>query len=97
MASADEPLFCDRCLARLICGEGNFFQVTIDAVADPTPPRFDAADVDAAQLRRELEQLVGQLDAFSARELADQVHRRVVIHLCSRCFRVWIENPAGQP
>jgi len=24
----------------------------------------------------------------------DQVYRKVIIHLCSACYRQWIENPA---
>jgi len=25
----------------------------------------------------------------------DQVYRRMTIHLCRKCYIVWIENPSG--
>jgi hypothetical protein len=31
----------------------------------------------------------------SEREALDQVYRRLTIHLCTACYRQWIENPAG--
>ena len=96
MADQDSPLFCARCLAPLSPGQGDFFVVRIDAVADPTPPVFEEEDLqrDAGE---EFSRLVNQLSEFSERELMDQVHRGTVIHLCNRCFQVWIENPAGPP
>ena len=45
------PLFCARCTAALQPGAGHFFQVTIEAVADPTPPAFTAEDL-AADVRQ---------------------------------------------
>jgi hypothetical protein len=90
----EEPLLCARCTAELHPGSGDFFQVTIDAVADPTPPTV-ATDDSPAELRRQIEQLLGQMQNVSAREALDQVHRRLVIHLCGPCYQLWIENPAG--
>ena len=90
----DSPLFCDRCFKELTPGKGNFYVVTIDAVADPTPPVFSEDDL-ARDLRGELNRLVGQLEGLSERESMDQVHRRVTIYLCGSCYRAWIENPTG--
>jgi hypothetical protein len=87
------PLFCARCAAELEAGSGSFFQVTIEAVADPTPPVIQDADRDAAAIRARLEKLYAELGDVSAQEAMDQVHRRLTIFLCDACFRVWIENP----
>ncbi len=93
-ASADAPLFCARCAAELHPGRGDFYLVRIEAVADPTPPAFSAEDL-TADPRAEIADLLGQLEGFSERELMDQVYRRVVLHLCTPCYRQWIERPAG--
>ena len=86
------PLFCARCSVQLHPGQGNFFQVTIDAVADPSPPVCDAPE-SPAELRRQIEETLAKLSRLSAREAMDQVHRRLVLHLCDRCFHAWIEHP----
>ena len=90
----DAPLFCSRCLAELRPGTGDFFEVSIQAVADPTPPVITAEDLQR-DLRQEMRALVAQLEGMSEREALDQVARRVTIHLCNACFAQWIENPAG--
>jgi len=89
------PIFCDRCLAILKPGEGNFYVATIDAVADPTPPRLEPAS-SQRDLQQEIREIIHKLEGMSEREMEDQVHRRVIIHLCQRCFGDWIENPAGR-
>ncbi len=94
MTDEELPLLCARCLAELTPGEGSFFVVTIEAVADPTPPVFSDEDL-ARDTAQELRDLVEQLADYSERELMDQVHRRMVLHLCNGCFRIWIEHPAG--
>ena len=96
MSNDPSPIFCDRCLTILRAGEGNFYVATIDAVADPTPPHLDHDQLSNRDLQQEIRDLIGQLEGMSERELVDQVHRRVIIHLCQRCFRDWIENPAGR-
>ena len=88
------PVFCARCTAELRPGDGNFYQVTIDAVADPAPPHADILPP-PAELRLEIEQLLQQLHDLSEREALDQVHRRQIIHLCTACYSSWIEDPAG--
>jgi hypothetical protein len=93
-ADASEPLFCARCAAELYPGAGNFYWVTIEAAADPTPPTITTEDL-AADVRREIEQLLVQLEDVSAQEALDQIHRRLVIYLCNPCYRQWIENPTG--
>jgi hypothetical protein len=78
----------------LALGRGEFYVVQIDAVADPTPPELTRDDLQR-DLTREWRELVAELKDVSPQEALDQVHRRVIIHLCSACYREWIENPAG--
>ena len=94
MNDASEPLFCARCLKPLTPGRGEYYVVFIDAVADPSPPRFTEADLQRDS-RAEIMRLLNELKECSARELLDQVLRRTVIHLCNACYRDWIEYPAG--
>ncbi len=95
MTAEDEaPLFCDRCMKELVPGRGQLYVVTIEAVADPTPPVFSEEDL-ARDLRGEINELVEQLRDVSERESMDQVHRRVTIYLCVACYGDWIENPTG--
>jgi hypothetical protein len=92
-AASGTPLFCARCASELQPGTGTFYQITIEAVADPSPPVV--TDESAAQLRRRIEETIAELAGTSAQEALDQVHRRLVLHFCGPCFRVWIENPTG--
>lgn len=87
-------LLCARCTRELRPGTGDFFQVMIEAIADPSPPLLDE-NKSAAQLRHEIEALLRQLEGVSAQEAMDQIHRKLTIHLCNGCFRRWIENPTG--
>ena len=93
--TTDEVLFfCDRCAAELRPGTGDFFRVIIEGVADPTPPNI-WTDEQPGDLRRKIERLLQQMEGLSAQEAMDQVYRRVTLYLCNKCYRSWIENPAG--
>jgi hypothetical protein len=94
MNDAQSPLFCDRCVKVLTPGRGDFYVVSIEAVADPAPPVFDEHDL-TRDLRGEFNRLVSQLEEISERESMDQVYRHVIIYLCGACYRDWIEHPAG--
>ncbi len=88
---------CARCLQTIAEGRGEFFEVQITAVADPSPPILDEEIAPHAfaeiERRRELEEL---LEDVSAQEAQDQIHRQVTLSLCNRCFGDWIEDPAGK-
>jgi hypothetical protein len=88
-------LLCARCSAVLESGAGTFYQVNIEAFADPAPPNIVDENLDAEAIRRRLADLYKQLEGTSAQEAMDQVYRRLTLHLCSACYRVWIENPTG--
>jgi hypothetical protein len=91
--SDEQPLLCTRCLSILQPGRGDFYVVTINAVADPTPPVIDEDDL-RRDRRKEWQSIIAALQDTSPQEALDQVYRRVVIHLCNECFGRWIENPA---
>ena len=89
------PLLCHRCGCTLTPGEGSFYVVRIEAFADPTPPTIDLDEpVSQTSVSEEIERLIDQMRGMSERELMDQVHRRLTIHLCGPCYRGWIEDPA---
>ena len=87
----DSPLFCARCGAALTPGSGDFYLVRIEALADPSPPRF-SEDLQRDP-RAEIERLIEQMRERSESELLDQVYRRLILHLCGPCYRHWIEDP----
>jgi hypothetical protein len=93
MSSATNSLVCHRCSRLLTPGKGSFYVVRIEAFCDPTPPEIDARE-SLDDLAIEWEQLLDSMRDMSERELMDQVYRRLTLHLCSDCYRQWIENPA---
>ena len=90
---AETPLLCHRCGAVLQPGRSDFYVVRIEAFADPTPPRLTEDDL-AGDVNDEIQRLIEQMKDMSEQELMDQVHRKLTIHLCGACYRVWIEDPA---
>jgi len=93
-ASNDVPVFCHRCGVQLFEGQGSTYIVRIEAFADPAPPVISDQDL-SGDLKKQMDELTGQLSDFSAQELNDQVYRRLTITLCTGCYNQWIENPAG--
>jgi hypothetical protein len=89
-----ERLVCARCAAALRPGDGNFYWITVEAVADPTPPTISAEDL-ATDVRAQIEALLARLEGLSEEEAMSQVYRRLTFHLCGPCYRRWIEDPTG--
>ncbi len=73
-------------------GSGDFYLVRIEALADPSPPRFSEDDL-KLDPRAEIERLFRQMSGLSEQELIDQIYRRLVLYLCGPCYRQWIEDP----
>ena len=94
MPTHPAPIFCDRCTAELHPGRGEHYVIRIEAVADPTPPTITEEDLQR-DIAGDIDRLVEALRGLSAQEALDQVYRKVIIHLCSGCYRRWIEDPAG--
>jgi len=95
MADQDTATFlCRRCGAELLPGRSNFYRVTIEAVADPSPPTISAEDL-ALDVRPQIERLLAQLAGLSEEEAMAQVYRRLTLYLCGSCYRTWIDNPTG--
>ena len=88
------PLSFARCETELKPGEGDFYVVKIEAVADPTPPIFSEEDLQK-DIQQEIERLFAEMQHLSEQELLDQVYRRLFLHLCGPCYRRWIEDPTG--
>ena len=88
------PIACHRCGTQLTPGEGSFYVVRIEAFADPTPPRVDEQQTQG-ELSAEIDELIRRMDDLSEQELMDQVYRRMVMLLCTRCYGTWIDNPTG--
>jgi hypothetical protein len=93
-ADQDVPLLCAHCGTALRPGSGNYYQVTIEAIADPTPPLFSPDDL-VDDLRQKIERLLAQLQGVSEQEALAQVYLRRRLFLCAPCCRRWIENPVG--
>ncbi len=91
-ANGKKPLLCARCCTELTPGKGDFYVVRIEALADPTPPTFSEEDMQHDS-RAEIERLIEQMRDLSEQDLLAQIYRRLVIYLCGRCYRQWIENP----
>lgn len=85
---------CDRCSTILHPGRGEFYLVSIVAVADATPPTFTEREL-AGDVSREIDLLLKRLEGLDELEAVDQVYRRKILHLCTRCYRSWIEDPTG--
>jgi hypothetical protein len=94
MAAEDEALLlCHRCGRELFPGRGDLYVVRIEAFADPTPPEL-AEFVNPEELAEKIDELIEQMRHMTEQELMDQVYRRLTLHLCGDCYRVWIEDPA---
>jgi hypothetical protein len=87
------PLRCARCAVALRPGAGDFYRVSIEAVADPSPPDLPA--LEPADIRAQIEQALARLQDMTEQEALAQVSRRLTFHLCGPCYRRWIENPTG--
>ena len=91
--SHETHLFCHGCGRHLEAGKGNLYIVRIEAFADPTAANISDDEI-GTDPGEEIDRLIEQMQGMSERELMDQVHRRLTIHLCGPCYETWIENPA---
>jgi hypothetical protein len=85
---------CAHCSKPLAAGRSEFYLVQILAVADPSNIQIEA--LDAEETERQIDALLKQLRGMSGEEATNQVYRRVVIHLCCRCYGRWIDDPTGR-
>jgi RNase P subunit RPR2 len=89
------PLICARCTRELQPGKETSYRIMIEAVADPTPAEISKEELEG-DLRQRIERLIRAMGDLSEREAMDQVYRRLTLYLCAACYRIWIENPAGE-
>lgn len=92
-----EPLqpSCRYCGGALHPGSGDLYVISILALADPSPPVFTQDDL-ALDVGAEIRRVTAQLNRLDAEQAQDQVYRRLLFHLCTSCYRRWIEDPTGQ-
>jgi hypothetical protein len=89
-----EPLLCKRCERELRAGRGDFYIVSIVAVADPSPLVLTKADL-ARGADDEIQRLIAHTRGLSSQDAEDQVHTRLFCYLCRACYRHWIQDPTG--
>ncbi len=73
-------------------GEGSFYLVRIEAMADPTPPSFSEEDLHR-DFKAEIRRLIRQMRDLSEREAIDQVYRSLILYLCNPCYRHGLRIP----
>jgi hypothetical protein len=93
MSAPAPSLSCARCSTPLTAGRGDFYMVSIVAVADPSPPVFLEEDL-TRDVAREIRRLVKRMEGMEEQEAIDQVYTRKALALCLPCYHTWIENPA---
>ena len=77
---------------------GRFYVVRIDVFADPSPEPIDTSALPGeAGYVESVEEILAQMEHFSADELQDQVARRFEYHLCPGCQKLVLRNPLGLP
>ena len=54
-----------------------------------------SGEVVPPDLEKEIESLVEQASRLTEQELMDQVYRRLILVLCTPCYRHWIKDPVG--
>lgn len=86
-----DDLLCHRCGAMIRPGDGRHWEVRIEAVADPTPDLSDAADCGPGDLA----QAIADAAELSEADAMRGIYRKLVIHLCNRCFAAWIDDPTA--
>lgn len=94
MNNAQQTRLCERCLVEIVEGQGEFFEVRVEAVADPSPPVLDEVR-EIEDIQREYAELIEQLKHTSALDANNQVYRRRVWTLCNECLEAWLEDPFG--
>jgi hypothetical protein len=67
-------LHCKRCSKEVHPGRGDYYLVSIDAVADPQPPIITQEDLDQ-DVGAEIERLIRRMKSMSEQQLERQVFR----------------------
>jgi hypothetical protein len=87
---------CDRCLKELFGGRGEFYEVTIDARVDSSPPILDTPrKLTLEEMNEQWGKVIQQLESTPQVDAENQVHCRRRLLLCASCFHDWIDSPAG--
>jgi hypothetical protein len=90
MISPPDILACRHCGKSLELGKGEFYLVRIEAMADPSSPRFEIRDV--ADIAKEVDALLKRLKDMPEEEAVSQVFMRIFMYLCNTCYCQWIND-----
>ena len=75
-------------------GAGNWYVIRIEAFADPSPPIIEE-DLTSEEIEIEIEDIISSIRDMSERQLMEQVHRKLTVHMCRLCYEEWIEDPTA--
>ena len=87
--------FCDRCGKEIKEGE-IFYNVRIEIWADDGQIISDK-EYFASKRKEYLNELLNQIEKFSAKELEEQIYKNLYYILCSDCRERFLANPISAP
>jgi hypothetical protein len=93
MISDADVLSCTHCSIPLVRGQMNFYVVNVEAVADASIQHLE--DLDAVEIRRQIEALLKRLESTTGEAAMTQVCHRMILYLCYPCYQQWIANPTN--
>lgn len=93
-AMSDNPP-CDMCGREI--PSGSAYLVKIEVYADPKLPPMSSDEIASADMNGTLAKLMKQIEAMSAEELQNGVHRTFNYQICPRCHKSYLANPLGMP
>jgi hypothetical protein len=88
---SEHPLYCDGCGKEVHGGRGDYYAVSIVAVADPMPPVITDEEREA-DVSREIRRLIERLKGRKAEDLANEVVEEVSLRFCLVCFADWMDK-----
>jgi hypothetical protein len=92
--STGDEIVCHRCGAMRQQPGPAFYIIRIEAFAEHSDETATLEEI-GHDIQTELRYILEEARGLSAHELMDQVYRRMVLHLCPRCYRRWIDNPVA--
>jgi hypothetical protein len=69
----------------------------MEVFADPRMPPMSGAEIESIDFDQTLSDLLKEVEAMSADDLQDGVHRGFEYNLCPACHRVFLSNSLGKP
>ncbi|HZK79864.1 MAG TPA: hypothetical protein VFC46_02330 [Humisphaera sp.] len=86
---------CDLCAKPIFPGRA--YIVRMEVFADPKMPPMSGDEIKSMDFDQTLAAVLKEVEAMSADDLQDGVHRSFEYHLCPACHRIFLSNPLGKP